>query len=144
MSEKVKPDRRATIVIKANALRDKPLDDAERAMLGLFSDSWKSTFSKCGIKWEQSENATETVDGSPVILQCQARLNPESNSSALPVVLDALYELSSEVLHGDWRILATESVVTKIDIDLESRGCMIGERYVPQYVKGYPHPAEGY
>lgn len=144
MTEKIKPDRRATIVIKATALRDRPLDEAERSVLALFSDSWKSTFSKCGIKWEHSENLTETIDGMPVVLQCQARLNPETNAAALPIVLDALYELSSEVLHGDWRILATESVITRIDIDPESRGCMIGERHVPQYVKGYPHPAEGY
>ncbi|HEY9786737.1 MAG TPA: hypothetical protein V6D17_15145 [Candidatus Obscuribacterales bacterium] len=131
------------ISIIAQARRNTPLTKDERARLEVYTGSWRQVFAKHGIVFSgiQEKYAGPVRH---VICTMKFSVTPSRYPAALHLVLDAIYEIADEALHADWNIVASEVVLTRLEINADERSCIPGERAVVQRVKGYPHPGEGY
>ncbi|GEM_PF-2571275 len=134
--------RRAPVLVTAQAYRGKPFTDAERQALMDHLDSWRRLLARHGIKYDGILADGGSREHPQLLYHVSLVIDGARYPAGLPLVLDALYDLVSELRDMDWELFGVEEVVTRLLRDESSRSLIAGERLFPQQFLGTPSPQE--
>jgi hypothetical protein len=134
--------KRAPTFVTAQAYRGVSLNEAELNILKDHLDSWRNLLFKHGVIYDGI-----TLDGpaekhEDLIYHVAMAIDTATYPAALPLVLDALYDLTSELPSPKWEIYGVEQVVTKFEQEVSSRSLISSSRLFAQHFHGSPSSEE--
>jgi hypothetical protein len=130
--------KRAPTFITAQAYRESMIDGSELRILKAHLDCWRQLLFKHGVIYDGI-----LVDGlsstyKQLIYHVAMAIDGATYPAALPLVLDALFDLTNELPALDWQIYGVEQVVTRFEPELTSKSLLAGERLFAQHFHGRP------
>jgi hypothetical protein len=130
--------RRAPIFVTAQAYRSESLKPGEIANVQDHLESWRGLLKKHGVNYDGILVNNESPSHVDLIYHGSIHVQTEAQPAALPLVLDALYELSTLLPEAEFELYTVETVVTRLSLSNEHRGVVAGSRIFPQLVYGFP------
>lgn len=130
------------VFVTVQAYRDTAFDAQEAARIQEHLSSWRLLLAKHGVIYDGimlDGDLSEFVD---MIYHFSMAVDMSRYPAALPLVLDALYELQQLVPSAEWEVHVIEQSVTRLVVNDSDRGLVPGPRVFPQHVRGLPAPNE--
>lgn len=130
------------ILVTAQGYRTQGFSQEELSRLRAHQDSWQALLFRHGIVYDATLLDGRKPEYVDLIYHFSATVDPDSDPYALPLLLDALYEMKDEFPDVEWEVHSVEAVVTRLPFDERQKGITAGGRVFPQHVKGQPAPLE--
>ncbi len=133
--------KEAPLVVTAQAYRSSPLTAEEIEVLNDSVELWQSLLMKHAVLYEGNLLNNKDPGYVDMIYHVACTVQKDKNV-ALPLVCDALYELTTVLPGLDWELHAVEQVITTLHCDSKSRGLTSSRRVFAQHIQGLPAVAE--
>jgi len=130
--------KRAPIFVTAQAYREAPFGPEELAILQAHFNSWRTLLVRHGVIYDGVILDGNSEEYPELVYHLATVVEADNYPAALPLVLDALYDMTLEIPSADWEIHTVEQVVTRLEPDQESIGLVPGETVYAQRIKGLP------
>jgi hypothetical protein len=133
--------RPAPLFVTVQAYRNSELSADELTALDDHIQSWHSIMVKNGIPYEGAVINNQRPDHAELLYHLTTLIDTHHYPASLPLLLDALYELS-KLIPAEWEMHVVEQVVTRFDISEPDKGWIPSNRVFPQQIKGRPSTQE--
>lgn len=130
--------KRAPTFVTAQAYRDTAFDARERRILNDHLDSWRTLLFKHGVIYDGIIIDGKEDTYKELVYHVAMAVDTSTYPAALPLILDALYDLTNELPSAQWRIYGVEQVVTEFEPEQSSRSLAAAERLFAQHFHGQP------
>lgn len=132
--------KRAPTFLTAQGYRNAPFTQDELEILQAHLDSWRSLLSKHGIIYDGI--VLQRGQFRDLLYHVAMAVDTIAYPAALPLVLDALFELAYELSGIDWEIHGVEQIVTRFQPDYQTKSLVAGRRLFTQHFHGTPSAEE--
>lgn len=134
--------KRAPTFVTAQAYRSTSFNEAELNILRDHLDSWRNLLFKHGVIYDGITIDGQADEHKDLVYHVAMAIDTATYPAALPLVLDALYDLTSELPSPKWEIYGVEQVVTKFEQEVSSRSLISAARLFAQHFHGSPSSEE--
>lgn len=131
----------APLFVTVQAYRPSELTPQELTALDDHIQSWHDLMVKHGIAYNGTLVNNQRPDHADLLYHLASMLDTHLYPASLPLLMDALYELS-KIIPAEWEMHVVEQVVTRFDLSEMDRGWIPSNRVFPQQIKGRPSTQE--
>jgi hypothetical protein len=133
--------RPSPLFVTVQAYRSNELSAEELTALDDHVNSWQEVLARNGIRYEGTLVNAQREDHADLLYHLATMVNSQHYPGGLPLLLDALFELS-KIIAAEWELHVVEQVVTRFEISEGERGWIPSSRLFPQQIKGKPSTQE--
>jgi hypothetical protein len=133
--------RPAPLFLTVQAYRTSELSPEELTALDDHLNSWREILIGNGIAYEGVLVNNQSEDHADLLYHLSTMVNSHHYPGGLPLLLDALFELS-KLIPAEWELHVVEQVVTRFEISESEKGWIPSSRVFPQQIKGKPSAKE--
>lgn len=134
--------RAAPVYVEIQAYRSTAFDDVELAIIKAHQESWQALLSKHGVRYGGVPLDGRADVCADLVFDAALPVDPVQHPAALPLVLEAIYDLTRELPSAEWEVHTVEHVVTRFQPSEEECTFLPERRLYAQSVKGSPAPGE--
>ncbi len=132
----------APIIVTVQCFRDIPFSMQELSLLQQHVDHWRDLLIENGVIYDGTIANGQFLPLPNLLYNAAVSVAPFTFPAALPLVLDAFYELSNMLSSASWEIHTVEQVVTQLRPDNLEKGLRPARRVFGQLVRGLPGVGE--
>jgi hypothetical protein len=133
--------RPSPLFLTVQAYRTSELTAEELTALDDHISAWHEVMVRNGIAYDGIVVNNQREDHADLLYHLSTLVNCHHYPGGLPLLLDALFELS-KLIPAEWELHVVEQVVTRFDVSESERGWIPSSRVFPQQIKGKPSTQE--